>query len=232
MWVSQDAARVPTKRARQTFQRKVDQVIYLTPDEYIPYGLSADIADDWIAMASSLIDQHCRRPSLAITEYTERLRLTAGSQTMRLSYRPLAIAADQTSPLLQIRVRYGRPRRGEFIDNFREQVACAFSLPGSWSTLDLANVDINTATGELTLPENLLGIHYNEVEITYTSGFATIPAPVKFACAQLVRNAQAAPALNVKSSRIDTAQMEYFSGSLLDPQVLTLLRPYVAERLG
>jgi len=36
----------------------------------------------------------------------------------------------------------------------------------------------------------------------------------------------------VKSSKIDTMQMQYFSGVLVDPQVQALLRPYVAERLG
>jgi len=38
--------------------------------------------------------------------------------------------------------------------------------------------------------------------------------------------------MNVKSNRIDTMQMEYFSSSLLDEQVQLLLRPYIAERLG
>ncbi len=38
--------------------------------------------------------------------------------------------------------------------------------------------------------------------------------------------------MNVQSSRMDTLQMEYFSGSLIDAQVQALLRPYVAERLG
>jgi len=47
-----------------------------------------------------------------------------------------------------------------------------------------------------------------------------------------VKNAQATPAMNVKSSRMDTMQMQYFSGSLIDAQVQALLRPYVAERLG
>ncbi|WP_035347233.1 hypothetical protein [Edaphobacter aggregans] len=160
---------------------------YLSPNEYVQYGLSTDAADDWIAMASSLIE---------------------------------------------VRARYGRPRRGELNEPFRDHVAWAFSLPGSWSTLDPASVDVNLATGELTFPANLLGINYNEVEVTYTSGLSAIPSPVKIACAQIVKNAQATPALNVKTSRIDTVQMEYFSGSLLDPQVLALLRPYVAERLG
>jgi hypothetical protein len=117
-------------------------------------------------------------------------------------------------------------------DLFREQIAWAFSIPGSWSALDISGVDINVATGEITFPENYLGLDYNEVEVTYTSGLVTIPDAVKFACAQIVKNAQATPALNVKSSKMDTIQMQYFSGVLIDPQVQALLRPYLAERLG
>jgi hypothetical protein len=183
-------------------------------------------------MASALIDAHCRRPSLLVTQYTERIRLTAGAQSVRLSYRPLAAAAGAASPLVSVSVRYGKPRRGERPDPFREQAVWAFSIPGSWGALDIANIDVNNATGELTFPQNFLGIGYNEAEITYTSGAATIPDAVRIACAQIVRNAQATPALNVKSSRVDTVQMQYFSGVLIDPQVQTLLRSFVAERLG
>jgi hypothetical protein len=207
-------------------------VAYLLPTECVQYGLSPETADDWVTMASALMDSHCRRPSLQVTQYTERLRLTANSQSVRLTYRPLANAEGSDTPLVEVRVRYARPRRSELADPFREHVASAFSLPGSWSTLDIASVDINLAAAELTFPANILGLSYNEAEVTYTSGLATIPAPVKVACAQVVKNAQATPALNVKASRIDTLQMQYFSGSLLDEQVKALLRPYVAERLG
>ena len=205
---------------------------YLLPTEYVQYGLSPETADDWVTMASALVDSFCRRPGLLVTQYTERLRITAGSQTVRLTYRPLAVAQGATSPLVQVRVRYGRPRRGELPDPFRAQVAWAFSVPGSWSTLDPAGVDVNMTNGELTFAENILGLSYNEVEVTYTAGLAAVPTAVKVACAQIVRNAQATPALNVKTSRIDTVQMQYFSGSLLDPQVQSLLTPYVAERVG
>ncbi len=106
-------------------------------------------------------------------------------------------------------------------------------MPGSWSDLDPASLDVNLAAAELTFPENFLGLNYNEVEVTYTSGLTIIPTAVKVACAQIVKNAQATPAMNVKSSRIDTMQMEYFSRIVwLTIQVQTLLRPYVAERLG
>ncbi|MCU1222489.1 MAG: hypothetical protein JWQ42_582 [Edaphobacter sp.] len=205
---------------------------YLLPGEYVQYGLTAETSDDWVAMASALMEGHCRRPSLMVTQYVERIRLTVGSQTVRLSYRPLAAAAATDSPLVSVRVRYGRPRQGELADPFREQIAWAFSVPGSWNVLDVANVDVNAATGELMFPENFLGLNYNEAEITYTSGLTTVPAAVKVACAQIVKNAQATPAMNVKINRVESLQMEYFSGQLLDPQVQSLLRPYVAERLG
>jgi hypothetical protein len=112
------------------------------------------------------------------------------------------------------------------------QVAWAFSIPGSWSALSLTNVDLNSVTGEVTFPMNLLGLNNNEVEVTYTAGLAVVPPAVKFACAQVVRNAQATPALNVKSSKLDTFQMQYFSGSLIDANVQSMLAPYVAERIG
>jgi hypothetical protein len=205
---------------------------YLDPTEYVAYGLTADTTDDWIAMASALMEAHCRRTSLLVTQYVERMRLTAGSQAVRLSYLPLAPLGTATSPLVGVRVRYGRPRRGELQDPMLAQVAWAFSIPGSWSDLDLTNIDVNSATGDVTFPMNLLGINYNKVEITYTSGVAVIPAAVKIACAQIVKNAQATPAMNVKSSKMDTLQMQYFAGSLIDANVQMLLAQYVAQRIG
>ncbi len=205
---------------------------YLLPAEYVEYGLGVETSDDLVATASALMEGYCRRPSLLVTQYVEQLRLTAGAQTVRLSYRPLAAAEGAVSPLVRVRVRYGRPRRGEMVDLYREQVAYAFAVPGSWSELDPAGVDVNPATGELTFPVNFLGLNYNEAEVTYTSGLSVIPDAVKIACAQVVKNAQTMPAMNVKRSRIDTMQLEYFSGSLIDDQVQSLLRPYVAERLG
>jgi hypothetical protein len=208
---------------------------YLDPTEYLAYGLAADTPDDWIALASALIEAHCRRPSLLVTQYVERMRLTAGSQSVRLSYLPVAALSPATSPLVAIRVRYGRPRRGEMDqmqDPMLAQVARAFSIPGSWSALDPTAVDLNPVMGEVTFPMNLLGLNYNEVEITYTAGLGVVPPAVKFACAQIVKNAQATPALNVKSSKMDTLQMQYFSASLIDAGVESMLAPYVAQRIG
>ena len=205
---------------------------YLDPAEYVQYGLTADTTDDWIAMASTLIDAHCRRPSLLVAQYVERIRLTAGSQAVRLSYLPLNPLGTAASPIVGVRVRYGRSRRGEAQDPMLAQVAGFFGIPGSWSALDLAGVDVTLATGEVTFPMNVLGLSFNEVEVTYTAGVAVVPPALKIACAQIVKNAQATPAMNVKGSKMDTLQMQYFAGSLVDANVQMILAPYVAQRVG
>jgi hypothetical protein len=205
---------------------------YLLPTDYATYGLPADTTDDWITMASALIDSYCKRTSLNPTQYEERIRITAHAQTVRLSYLPLVAVAPNTSPLISVQARYARPRRGEMIDPAYEQIAWVFSLPGAWTTLNIADVDFVPNTGELTFPLNILGLPYNETDVVYTAGVATIPYTVQVACAQIVKNAQATPGLNVKSSRIDTMQMSYFSNSLIDPQVAAMLQPYVATMLG
>jgi hypothetical protein len=205
---------------------------YLQPADYSNYGLPASTSADWITAATALINSYCRRPDLNITEYTERLRITRDAQTVRLSYLPLAPLGDAASSIVSVQGRYARPRRGELVDNPLIDAARAFSLPGQWTTIDPASVDLDPNTGELTLPQNLFGLPYNELSVTYTAGLSQIGDDIKSACAQIVRNAQSTPALNARASKIDTMQMQYFSSSLLDDTVKQWLRPYVATRVG
>ena len=205
---------------------------YLQPADYSNYGLPAGTTADWVTAATALINSYCRRPDLNVIQYTERLRITSGSQTVRLTYLPLAPLGTATSPLVSVEGRYAKPRRGQIVDETLFEISWAFSLPGQWIGIDPASVDYDSATGELTLPWNLLGLPYNEVMVTYTAGLATIGDDIKTACAQIVRNAQATPALNASRTRIDTMWMQYFSSSLVDETVQAWLRPYVANRLG
>jgi hypothetical protein len=205
---------------------------YLEPADYANYGLPAGTTADWITAATALINSHCRRPDLNVAQYIERLRVTAGAQTVLLSFLPLTPLAPATSPIAGINGRYARPRRGEMPNEAISEIVSAFGLPGQWTAIDPTLVDFNPATGELTLPWNVLGLPYNEVQVTYTAGLATIGDDVKSACAQIVRNAQATPALNASMSRIDTMQVKYFSSSLIDETVQAWLKPYVANKLG
>ena len=205
---------------------------YLLPTDYPNYGLPVGTTADWITAATALINSYCRRPDLNIIQYTERLRVTAGSQTVRLSYLPLAPLGTAASAMVSLEGRYTKPRRGELPNQPLVEIAWAFSLPGQWTAIDPNLVDFDPNTGEMTLPWNVLGLPYNEVMATYTAGLATIGDDVKTACAQIVRNAQSTPALNASKTKIDTMQMQYFSSSLLDETVQAWLRPYVANRVG
>lgn len=208
-------------------------MIYLAPSEYEFYGLDPTTPAAVVAAASSLIDAHCRRATLAVAQYEERIRIAADRNTVQLSYTPLAIVAPAITPIVSAQGRYTIPRRGDWpFDDLRLDAALMFGLPGIWTAIDPAGVDFFASTGELTLPLNIVGLWFSEVDIVYTAGMAVIVDPVKFACAQIVRNAQATPALNVSVSKIDTMSMNYFSDSLLDKNVQAMLAPYVARKVG
>jgi hypothetical protein len=51
---------------------------YLQPSEYETYGLDATTGLAWVTAASAVIDAHCRRITLGVNQYTERLRTEDG----------------------------------------------------------------------------------------------------------------------------------------------------------
>jgi hypothetical protein len=206
---------------------------YLDPTEYVAYGLDATTPAALVAAASSMIDAHCRRASLAITQYEERLRLSPDRNTVRLVYLPLITVAPAITPIVSAQGRYCIPRRGEWpFDDLRLDVALMFGLPGVWTAIDATAIDYFANTGELSLPLNIVGLWFSEVDIVYTAGYSIIPDPVKFACAQIVRNAQVTPALNVKAEYLDHMHLNYFADALFDQTVCSMLAPYVAQKAG
>ena len=186
----------------------------------------------WVTGASAIIDVHCRRATLAINQYTERMR-TDGQRPVRLTYLPLAALAPATSPIVSARARFSMPRRGELPEEeFANEVAIAFGIPGLWADLNGADLDWFGDIGEVTLPVNALQWAFNELEIVYTAGWDTYPDPVKVACTQLVKNAQATPGLNVKKGVMNNMQLWYFADTLMDDTVKELLAPFVAQKVG
>ena len=202
-------------------------MVYLEPGDYTLYGLDDETPDALVAAASALIDAFCRRASLGVISYVERLRFASDGRTLRLSYGPVvAVTSCRT------RLRRMRPDMRSSVPFTQLQAdAMTFGLGGSWNTVDPTTLSL-AADGEAEVPTNLLGVPADEAEITYTAGYATIPVPVQMACAQIVRNAQSTPGLNVKRQHVDTLEMDYFSNTLLDADVQRLLQPFRATRLG
>jgi hypothetical protein len=220
-------------------------MIYLSPSEYQSFGLDDTTPSAIVTVACSLIDAHCNRPTIGIAEYTERLRISPAN-TVRLTYLPLTNQAvpapadggiphppppDMPAPFISVRVRYASFPFTPLASDLSIAVAQAFSLPGSWTDLDPLSLDCDVNTGDVTLPANLLGIPYAEAEFVYHAGYSAAPQAVKAACAQVVQNALATPALNVRASSIERMHMDYFSDSLLTSDVRKLLAPYIAHRV-
>jgi hypothetical protein len=204
---------------------------YLDTTEYLTYGLSAATDQMWVTAASAIIDAHCRRATLGVNQYEERLKMPPELNTVRLAYLPLATVAPATTPIVSLQGRYGIPRRGEWpFPELSLEFALVFALPGMWTQIDPTTIDIWADSGELTFPVNALGLFFNEVDVVYNAGLETIPDAVKVACAQIVKNAQNTPGLNVQSSQIDQMRLQYFGPSLLDDTVRSLLAPYVAQK--
>jgi hypothetical protein len=202
---------------------------YLSADDYINYGIPATTPLSLISNASVLLDAHCRRQTLGLAQYTERVDVS-GSRRVRLTYLPMAAATGAASAIVSARGRYtGESRRPELLLG-RELTV--FQLPGSWVSIDVSELDWYGPTGEILLTVNPLALPFDQLEITYTAGMETISEAVKQACAMVVRNALATPALNVRATAVDRMHMEYFADTLLDSNVRQLLAPYVAQRVG
>lgn len=207
---------------------------YLATSEYQSYGLEPDTPASWVAAACNLISAHCNRPTLWATQFKERARLTPGRNVMRLTYLPLFIPQGGTSPLVSGRARYGIPRRGADLTMWEvaSEFAIVFSLPGTWIDIDVSQFDFFADTGEITWLPNPFGLFFDEMELIYQGGFAVIPDPIKFACVQLVRNAQAMPALNVREGELNAMHFAYFADTLMDATVREMLAPYVAQKVA
>jgi hypothetical protein len=200
---------------------------YLNAAEYVMFGLSESTRDDLVVAASAMMDAFCRRPTLGVTQYVERLRRSHRGGDFQLGFLPLAVGSDGASPIEAVRVRVAR-RRDQYPCAFAE-VAELFQQPGSWIDIDPKTVSV-TGDGLLHIPSGLMGVAVDEAEVTYTAGWSEIPVAVKVACTQIVRNAQAMPALNVQRQKMDSLEMAYFSGTLVDDEVQRMLRPFVAGK--
>ena len=206
---------------------------YLADTEYQTYGLESGYASNPgfppPALSSTLIAIGPRSGSRSsLNAFASFPAATfSGSPTF-----PLAIPSGGTTPLVSGRARYGVPRRGDDLTMWEmaSEFAMTFGLPGTWIDLDVTNFDFFAPTGEVSWLPNPLGMYFDEMELAYNAGFNTIPDPIKFACAQLVRNAQAMPALNVREGTLNAMHFAYFADTLLDSTVQTLLAPFVAQK--
>ena len=123
-------------------------------------------------------------------------------------------------------------RRGESSYEALLDAAFGIGVPGQWVSIDLASVDVDPNKVSSRFPGIFRAYPITRSASPILLGLQLIGDDVKAACAQIVRNAQATPALNASRAKIDTMRIQYFSSSLVDETVQAWLRPYVANKLG
>ncbi len=198
---------------------------YLCADEYTLFGLEETIPASLVMAASELIDAHCRRKGFGIAQYMERFRV-GRSRTVRLSYLPLVAASGAASPIVLARGRYtGNAGDWGAVEALAAEVAEVFTAPNTWFSVPVNSLDLDLQSGEVIVCCGLLAPALRDLELTYTAGYAEVPWAVKQACAKLVKNALATPALNVSKQKIDTMYLQYFADTLVDMDVRQLLAP-------
>ena len=186
---------------------------------YLVIGTDADyctatLTASLILRASAIIDGYCKR-KITVESYTERIPLTDRNdweqgQRGHLSY----------YPAVEVTALKGRPKYYLTGINF-------FGPPTFEDITDLTILDVNPNTGAVWCGYSIFGVPYTELEVTYTSGWATIPDNVKVACGMIIDQLSTAANPNVKAKKDFDSSIEYFGNSRITPEIANLLSEYV-----
>lgn len=185
-----------------------------TDTDYVADGIT--LTNSLIIRASAIIDGCCKR-SLAVTSYTERVPLTDyqnmnSYQRGHLSY----------YPVIDVTELKGRPLYNALTGNI-------FGPPSFEPITDLSILDIDKSLGTFICGFNMFGVPYTELEVTYTSGWVTIPDAVKVACGMIITQLANNANPNVKSKKDYDFSIEYFGNSMITQEVSDLLSPYIVR---
>ena len=175
--------------------------------------------------------------------------LTIVEQRTMPQDRPLTMLAK--TPVMNVLSgvgRYGYMRRGSdaigSIDTYNLlAVMSKFGGPPAWEPFTPQANSIDPQTGQLWVPAGVLLAYYTEVRVHYVAGwtYASLPADVKQACANIINNIVDTAGVPGTMQRVQTgaAAMQRFasqggalSSLVLDDDTKMLLAPYRARLLA
>ncbi len=160
--------------------------------------------------------------------------------------RPLTMLAK--TPVMSVLSgvgRYGYMRRGQdavgSMDTYNLLAVMAkFGGPPSWEFWTPQSNSIDPQTGQIWVPAGVLLAYYTEVRMHYVAGwtYASLPADIKQACANIVNNITATAGMPATMQRLQAGEttMQRFpqqpgalSSLVLDDDTKALLGPYRAR---
>lgn len=182
----------------------MSRYLEITDTNYVPAGVK--LTEPLIIRASAIIDGKCKR-EIGLKTYTERIRLT-DAQRGHLSYYPVVDMLNAK----------GRPTQS-VLGNF-------FGPPNFENIDDLSIIDVDKEIGTVWCGHSPFGSAYEELEVSYTSGWEIIPDKVKVACGLLIGQMATNPNSNVKSKKDFDYSIEYFGNNMITPEIADLLSEF------
>ena len=141
--------------------------------------------------------------------------------------------------------RYGYMRRGDDgysnVDTYSLlAVMSKFGGPPAWEPFTPQANSIDPLTGQVWIPAGVLLAYYTEVRLHYVAGwqYATLPAQIKQACANIINNQGALVGIpgSIQKAATGAASLTRFAGAngeapsaAIDTDTAALLAPYKAR---
>ena len=133
--------------------------------------------------------------------------------------------------------RYGYARRtdqmlGYFYDANLLATLSAFGGPPAWTPFFVPASSMNPETGEIWVPAGTLLAYYTDIKMRYVAGwsYASLPSQIKVACATIVDAMATAPmGPQIRRFNAGKLQIERFADTVLDGDIKSMLRPYMAN---
>jgi hypothetical protein len=133
--------------------------------------------------------------------------------------------------------RYGYGRRsdqilGYFYDANLLSTLSAFGGPPVWVPFATPASSLNPDTGDLWVPAGTLLSYYTDIKMRYCAGWSAsgLPAQIKIACGMIVDAMSAAPmGPQIRRFNAGKTSIERFADSILDGDIKSMLRPYMAN---
>lgn len=133
--------------------------------------------------------------------------------------------------------RYGYGRRldqtlGYFYDANLIATLSAFGGPPAWVPFFVPASSLNPQTGDLWVPAGTLLAYYTDIKVRYVGGWsqASLPPQIKIATATIIDALSAAPmGPQIRRFNAGKTQIERFADTVLDSDIKSMLRPYMAN---
>jgi hypothetical protein len=202
-----------------------DEQMYATPDElFTLYGVT--VTEAQVRMAQNLINVHCSRPTLWPHEYEAELSIPSDRNEVVLHYRPVIKLLDAAG-----RYGYGRRDRRQMnvINVDYLAVMAVTGNPPQFNAIDVAQIDVDPATGICWLPAGLFLVSYSQVRLKWLAGFVDMPARVKMAMMLLINSICAKGEGDRTQYSVGKVSRTFATASYFTQDIERALAPFVVE---